>query len=99
MEAQVPDQIFRERDLLRSSQEIIALNVRLRRDGYYHLPWFARFLAVGSDPGGCVYYFDLGRSGPPVFLADHDFHNVADYRDLAPDPGGFAIFLRDLAQR
>lgn len=89
----LPERIFREGDVLRTSEDIIKLNNRLRAAGYYHLPWLNHFFAIGSDPGDCIYYFDLSAASCPVFLADHDFDEVCDYEQLAQSPEDFVLYL------
>jgi hypothetical protein len=92
----LPERLFQEGDLVKSPQGIIELNRRLRATGYYHLPWLDHFLAVGSDPGDCIYYFDLSSPSSPVFFADHDFDDVADYKRLAETPDDFVIYLHQM---
>lgn len=89
----LPERIFREGDVLRSPEDIIKLNNRLRAAGYYHLPWLKHFLAIGSDPGDCVYYFDLSTASYPVFFADHDVDDVCEYKMLAQTPEDFVLYL------
>ena len=72
---------------------LVSRNVELREKGYYHLRWSKDFLAVGHDPGDCVYYFDLGDSGAPAYFADHDYDDPADFKKLADSPGAFTAYL------
>ena len=94
----LPERIFREGDVLRSPDDIIKLNLRLRAAGYYHLPWLPHFLAIGSDPGDCTYYFDLSTGSCPVFFADHDFDDVREYKMLAQTPEDFVLYLHRMLQ-
>ena len=94
----LPQRLFREGAVMQSSINIIALNRRLRAAGYYHLPWVTHFLALGSDPGDCIYYFDLSTASCAVFSADHDFDDVREYKILAPTPEDFILYLHRMLQ-
>ena len=94
----LPQRLFREGAVLRFSKDIIELNRRLRAVGYYHLPWLTYFLAVGSDPGDCIYYFDLSTVSCAVFFADHDLDDFCEYKMLAPTPEDFTLYLHQMLQ-
>jgi hypothetical protein len=85
-------------DFFSDAQALTSRNRQLRRGGYYHLPWGPNCLAVGTDPGDCVYYFDLGSPNYPAYFADHDFDDPADFKKLADSPKAFIAYLTKLAE-
>jgi len=82
-----------QEDFFTDAGALVSKNIGLRRDGYYHLPWLPSWIAIGSDPGDNVYYFDLSDPLAPVYFADHDHDDPADFEKLADSPGDFAGYL------
>lgn len=94
----VPERFRIDRDVLCSASDIVNLNRRLRKDGYYHLPWHSHFLAFGSDPGDCIYYFDLESPNLSAYFADHDLDDISDYPIIAEHPEGLISYFENLLQ-
>ncbi len=80
-------------DFFDDPRTLVSRNLELRQNGYYHLTWSKDFFAVGHDPGDCVYYFDLGAPGAPVYFADYDYDDAADFKKLADSPADFTAYL------
>jgi len=59
-------------ELLDDAGEIIAVNRRLREDGFFGMPWPAHFFSFGGDGSGNEYYLDLRKEPSPVYFADHE---------------------------
>lgn len=94
----LPGRILEEGDVIGDPSKLVALNQRLRTEGYYHLEWKEQFLAVGTDPGDCVYFFDLQKSPVPAVFADHDCDDVEDFEKLADTPSEFREYLFELSK-
>jgi hypothetical protein len=92
----LPPTAITERFVLRSPAEMLDLNRRLRSNGYYHLPWFAEFLAIGADPGDCIFFIDLRDTDYPVRLADHDFDDVQDFPEIVRSVNSYPEYLLGL---
>lgn len=58
-------------ELLDDPAQLIAINRRLRDEGFRGMPWPAHFFSFGGDGGGNEYYLDLRKEPSPVHLADH----------------------------
>lgn len=54
------------------ADEIIGLNLDLWEEGFSGLKWPDNFLVIGEDGAGNVYFTDLTKVRPAVFLADHE---------------------------
>ena len=59
-------------DVYTDPAQIIQLNKDLRASGFGGEPWPEEFIALGSDPGGNVYFTDASDSRFPVYLANHE---------------------------
>ena len=59
-------------ELLDDPAELIAVNRRLREDGFFGMPWPAHFYSFGGDGSGNEYYLDLRKEPSPVYFADHE---------------------------
>jgi hypothetical protein len=94
----LPQPVLDDGDVLNDPERIVALNRRLRRNGYYHFPWHDQYLAFGSDPGDCVYYFDLTSTDFPVLFANHDFDEVSEFKRLTDSPEALPSYFSELAQ-
>ncbi|MBC2606307.1 SMI1/KNR4 family protein [Pelagicoccus albus] len=94
----LPKRILEEKEILRDPAAVIALNKELRKEGYYHLPWFDHFFAIGSDPGHMIYYFDLSHDSPPAVLANHDYDCIYEYEILAHEPEMLVEYLKEMAE-
>lgn len=75
------------------ADEVIGLNLELRRDGFYGVKWPNHYLVIGEDGAGNHYFTDLKRELPAVFLADHEL--TTNRRRLVTGEGyaSFADFL------
>lgn len=54
------------------ADEVIGLNLEVRKDGFYGAKWPEQYLVIGEDGAGNSYFTDLKREHPAVFLADHE---------------------------
>ncbi len=54
------------------ADEVIGLNLEVRKDGFYGAKWPEQYLIIGEDGAGNSYFTDLKRDQPAVFLADHE---------------------------
>jgi hypothetical protein len=54
------------------ADEVIGLNLEVRRDGFSGVKWPEHYLVIGEDGAGNYYFTDLNRARPAVFLADHE---------------------------
>lgn len=59
-------------ELLDDPGELIAVNRRLREEGFFGMPWPAHFFCFGGDGSGNEYYLDLRKEPSPVYFADHE---------------------------
>lgn len=75
------------------ADEVIGLNLEVRRDGFYGAKWPQHYLIIGEDGAGNSYFTDLNRDMPAVFLADHEL--TTNRRRLVTSEGyaTFADFL------
>lgn len=55
------------------ADEVIGLNLQVRKHGFYGVNWPEHYLVIGEDGAGNNYFTDLNRDHPAVFLADHEF--------------------------
>ncbi len=95
---QLPPRVLEEAEVLQTREAILALNSRLRTEGFYHLKWPPEFFAIGSDPGGCIYLFDLRTPQAPVLFADYDDDDISEFKKLADTPEGFVVYLREMVR-
>jgi hypothetical protein len=93
---QLPSRVSKEGDVLRDANAVLELNASLRTEGFYQHKWPAEFFAIGSDPGGCIYFFDLRTAQAPVFFADYDYHDISDFQKLADTPEDFVAYVRQM---
>lgn len=54
------------------ADEIIGLNLEVRKEGFYGVKWPEHYLVIGEDGAGDYYFTDVNRTTPAVFLADHE---------------------------
>lgn len=54
------------------ADEIIGLNLDLWEEGFAEVKWQDHHLVIGEDGAGNVYFTDLKKECPAVFLADHE---------------------------
>ena len=59
-------------ELLDDAGGIVAVNRRLREQGFFGMPWPAHFFCFGGDGSGNEYYLDLRKEPSPVYFADHE---------------------------
>jgi hypothetical protein len=59
-------------ELLDAPEQLIAINRRLREQGFFGLPWPAHYFSFGGDGSGNEYYLDLHKAPSPVYFADHE---------------------------
>lgn len=48
-------------ELLDDPEQLIAINRRLREEGFFGMPWPAHFFSFGGDGTGNEYYLELDR--------------------------------------
>lgn len=95
---QLPSRALQEGVVLQDPNAIRELNTRLRTKGYYHLDWLPEFLAIGTDPGDCIYFFDLRAPQAPVVFADHDDDEISDFERLSDTPDEFVVYVREMVR-
>ncbi len=95
---QLPARVLQEGDVLGGPEAVLALNTRLRTEGFYHLKWLPEFFAIGSDPGDCIYFFDLRTPQAPVLFADYNHDDISEFEKLADTPEGFMLYVREMVR-
>jgi len=80
------------------ADEVIGLNLEVRKDGFYGVSWPTHYLVIGEDGAGNNYFTDLKRERPAVFLADHEL--TTNQRRLITGEGyeTFADFIAFIAK-
>lgn len=80
------------------ADEVIGLNLQVRKDGFYGVNWPEHYLVIGEDGAGNNYVTDLNRDHPAVFLADHEL--TTNKRRLNTSEGyeTFADFIAFIAR-
>jgi hypothetical protein len=80
------------------ADEVIGLNLEVRKDGFYGANWPEQYLIIGEDGAGNSYFTDLKREHPAVFLADHEL--TTNRRRLITSEGyeTFADFIAFIAK-
>jgi hypothetical protein len=96
--SKLPSQALQEGDVLQDPKAVLELNTRLRAEGFYHLKWPPEFFAIGSDPGGCIYFFDLRVPQASVFFADYNYDDISDFKKLSATPEEFVIYVREMVR-
>ena len=92
----LPTRALREAVVLQEPAAFLELNIRLRKEGFYHIEWPPSFFAVGTDPGNCTYFIDLRSPHAPVFFADYDYDDISEFKMLAENPERFALYIREI---
>ena len=59
-------------ELLDDPEQLIKINLLFREQGFFGMPWPARFFSFGGDGNGNEYYLDLRQEPSPVYFADHE---------------------------
>ena len=59
-------------ELLDDPGELIAVNRRLREQGFFGQPWPAHCYSFGGDGSGNEFYLDLRKEPSAVYFADHE---------------------------
>jgi hypothetical protein len=80
------------------ADEVIGLNLEVRKEGFYGAKWPEHYLVIGEDGAGNNYFTDVRRETPAVFLADHEL--TTNNRRLITSEGyeTFADFLSFIAK-
>lgn len=80
------------------ADEVIGLNLEVRKEGFYGVKWPEHYLVIGEDGAGNNYFTDVRRETPAVFLADHE--STSGKRRLITSEGyeTFADFLAFIAK-
>lgn len=81
-------------DVHTDAQHVIDLNDELRTTGFSGDPWPDEYVALGTDPGGNVYFMDTREPDLPIFLANHELIGSGSVSDsAAPCAGSFDEWL------
>lgn len=75
------------------ADEVIGLNLEVRRDGFYGAKWPEHYLIIGEDGAGNSYFTDVKREQPAVFLADHELTTNKDRLITSEGYESFADFI------
>ena len=77
----------RNRAIYGDAKTILSVNREIRKhagsEGYFD--WSGRFLIIGGDCGGNMFYMDLKRKRSTVFLNDHDPPSSKQYAKSIQD--------------
>ena len=77
-----------QRAIFGDAKTILSVNQQVRKvagrpEEYFD--WKGRFLIIGGDGGGNLFYMDLKRKRSAVFFADHDPPTSQKYAKSIPD--------------
>ena len=77
-----------QRAIFGDAKTILSVNQQVRKvegrpEEYFD--WKGRFLVIGGDCGGNLFYMDLKRKRSTVFFADHDPPTSQQYAKSIPD--------------
>lgn len=62
-----------EDSLIKNKDRVVALNLKLRKDGFGDSQWPKFFFVIGEDGSGNYYFMNLkSKSDERVFYADHE---------------------------
>ena len=79
---EVIPQWFRS-DVYSDPAQIIELNEELRTNGFFSASWPDEFIALGSDPGGNVYFTNARDERLRIFLANHELLGAESIRECS----------------
>ena len=69
----------RGQEFYSDADEIIKETKCFRDEGFFGLNWPKKYLVIGDDGAGSVYFIDLNQTNSPVYFADHE-HAAVDER-------------------